>query len=526
MGRAEEDKRRAAVARLVQLRADGDLGAAHVRLVADGLGVSTRTVWRWLADAGDEPTERQARPRYILTEADREAYAFYRGNVSAVHRARTAVLDGTGTTAGAPVPGFLTQGWKGARAVDRRTLARAFDAEMTPAEREAWKTGEAGRRAKSVYLRRPEEIRGRVWEMDHKQLPILLSRPKGKPVCPWMTTIVDDGTRALVGWALAVTPHTGTVLTAMRMALLYDPEVSPFGAVPSKVRIDRGLEFAAGPVRDVLAALAVVPHRLPAYQPHRKGKVERVNLTIEQTLISHLPGFTGGPRDAAGRLYGPVDDSPAALRIAEHTGIGPMRIDDFVKRLADWVAWYNTERPHRALHGRTPLAAWEEDEAPLARIPADKLRHLLLASTERIIGKDGIRFQGLDYVAPEIQGRGGQSVEVRYMPHDDRTVEVYLDGRHLCTATPTGQLTAEQTEAFRQQQRDEAERLGRERRRASRRARRELAPMTGTSPATESRLVPAKTGRGASRQALDAALRARSSTSLLGITPITKNEES
>lgn len=225
-------------------------------------------------------------------------------------------------------------------------------------------------------------------------------------------------------------------------------------------------------------------------------------------------------------MYGPVDDSPAALRIAEHTGIGPMRIDDFVKRLADWVAWYNAERPHRALHGRTPLAAWEEDEAPLAWIPADKLRHLLLASTERIIGKDGIRFQGLDYVAPEIQGRGGQSVEVRYMPHDDRTVEVYLAGKHLRTATPTGQLTAEQTEAFRQQQRDEAERLGRERRRASRRARRELAPMTGTSPATESRLVPAKTGRGASRQALDAALRARSSTSLLGITPITKNEES
>ncbi|MFF4364586.1 hypothetical protein [Streptomyces sp. NPDC001594] len=50
--------------------------------------------------------------------------------------------------------------------------------------------------------------------------------------------------------------------------------------------------------------------------------------------------------------------------------------------------------------------------------------------------------------------------------------------------------------------------------------------MTGDgTPAAESRLVPEKVGRGSSRQALDAALRARSSTSLLGITPITKNNE-
>ncbi|MFI7089654.1 hypothetical protein ACIBUR_39470 [Streptomyces anulatus] len=49
--------------------------------------------------------------------------------------------------------------------------------------------------------------------------------------------------------------------------------------------------------------------------------------------------------------------------------------------------------------------------------------------------------------------------------------------------------------------------------------------MTGDSPATESRLVADKVGRGSSRQALDAALRARASTSLLGITPIPTNTE-
>ncbi|MEV8334299.1 hypothetical protein [Streptomyces niveus] len=33
--------------------------------------------------------------------------------------------------------------------------------------------------------------------MDHKQIPLLVLPPKGKATCPWMTTVVDDGTRAL-----------------------------------------------------------------------------------------------------------------------------------------------------------------------------------------------------------------------------------------------------------------------------------------------------------------------------------------
>ncbi|MCX4529886.1 Mu transposase C-terminal domain-containing protein [Streptomyces sp. NBC_01551] len=223
-----------------------------------------------------------------------------------------------------------------------------------------------------------------------------------------------------------------------------------------------------------------------------------------------------------------MKDSVAAKRAAETDQDGPMRIERFVERFADWAHWYNTERPHRMLGGRTPLQAWNEDTTPVRRIPADQLHHLMLASAERTIQKDGINFRSLSYVvAPELHGRGGQSVEVRYMPHDGRTIEVFLGGKHLCTAYPTGQLTPEQTEAFREHARAEAERLGRERRPASRRSRRELAPMTGDGAgAQESRLVAEKTGRAVSRQARDAALRARSSTSLLGITPLTQKKES
>jgi putative transposase len=35
---------------------------------------------------------------------------------------------------------------------------------------------------------------------------------------------------------------------------------------------------------------------MPGYYPHRKGKIERAFLTVDQMLLCTLPGYTGGPR--------------------------------------------------------------------------------------------------------------------------------------------------------------------------------------------------------------------------------------
>lgn len=135
MGRVPGDKRRAAIERLQQLRADDALTVAHVRTVAEGLDVTERTVWRWLAPPRAETGTPAPRPHYELSDTDREAFAFYRGNIAAVARARHAVTADDGTTAGAPVPDFLAEGWAKARSVTERTLQRAFTTELTPAER-------------------------------------------------------------------------------------------------------------------------------------------------------------------------------------------------------------------------------------------------------------------------------------------------------------------------------------------------------------------------------------------------------
>ncbi len=83
------------VARLREKRASGTSITADVRRAAAGLLVAQSTVWRWLATSddtrGDElPAQQPARVGYVLTDADRDDYLDWRGNIAALRRARIA----------------------------------------------------------------------------------------------------------------------------------------------------------------------------------------------------------------------------------------------------------------------------------------------------------------------------------------------------------------------------------------------------------------------------------------------------
>lgn len=307
MTRPNAEQWGAALHQLRQAHTAGQRTTAMVRLVAAGLGVSERAVWLRLA--GDAPA---AEHGFQLSPTDRAAFTDFRGNVTAVHRARTAVLAGRRTAAGLAIADELAAGWAGAEPVSLRTLQRAFAAELTPAQAAAAAGGDRARRAKLVYLRRAATWRNQVWEGDHKNLPVMVLPPRGPASSPWVTMFVDDATRVITGWAIALTPHAGTVLTALRMGMLPD-DTGPSCGVPGMLRLDHGLEFAADSVRDAAHALGVEVAVMPAYHPNAKGKIERANRSVDQILLSMLPGFLEGPRELSGRLSGPLDDRPAAV---------------------------------------------------------------------------------------------------------------------------------------------------------------------------------------------------------------------
>ena len=114
---AQQARRDASVGRLAKLSTAGPLSRSQVALVARDLGVSDRTVRRWVAQAAGSHVEPAARPRFVLDEALRERLAFWRGNVSALHR---ELLDAA-AAGGLPAPSL-------------RTLHRAVRAGLTKAE--------------------------------------------------------------------------------------------------------------------------------------------------------------------------------------------------------------------------------------------------------------------------------------------------------------------------------------------------------------------------------------------------------
>jgi putative transposase len=281
---------------------------------------------------------------------------------------------------------------------------------------------------------------------------------------PWVTLFEDAYSRLIMGWALSPYPSSATVLAALRMGIVVDPDRGPFGGVPDALYWDNALDFAAGAIATAAGQLTIGRHPIPPYTPHLNGKVERLNRTVAQDFLQGLPFYTDGPAAADGRLYGPAAD--------------PMTLAHFAAKFAGWVHTYNITRPHGALGGQTPLERWLTDATPIQQVPEHELRWLLLAGEARIIGRYGIRFQGLNFIAPELHGRVGQRVEVRYMPHDLRKIEVFLDGSWLTTARPQGQLSPEERDQVLARRRADAIELGRRQRRASRQAKLRLAPVT------------------------------------------------
>jgi putative transposase len=445
--------RQALVARLLVLREHGLVPTMLVREAARAAGVSERAVWGWLRDGAYQPRQRGG---YRLTDEARELFFALRGNVAAVHR-ELASRD-----AGAPL---------------RRTLQRAITRELSPGLRAYAADGAAGWRERAIYLRHEAPHRAAAYEADHKELAIEVLAPRAvRPRRPWATLFLDQYSRLIVGWALSLRPTAAEVLAALRMAVAADPERG-FGGVPTVLRWDGGLEFAARAIVDAATALGCLAGRTDAYSPWQKGKIERLNRTLEQELISTLPRWTNGPRAADGTLLGP----------------GPLTLERFVGVFADWVEHYNRERPHRALGGATPLARWRSDPTPVTTRAPEQLRWMLLAGERRRVLKDGIHFGGLVYFADALCGLVGESVEVRAMPHDRRTIEIYRDGAWLATGRPQATLTGADRERALEHRRAQAQAAAREARRRERRARVRLAPITGRGPLEETTVLSAGT---------------------------------
>ncbi len=140
--------RASVVSALLAVRHTQTLPTWRVDAAAAELGVSVRTLWRWLevAESEDRLT-RKSRASFVISEDDVVELAYYRGNVSALWKARIAE--------GRPTPSVSA-------------FRAAFARVLPPGRRAGLKSGERTRRDFDTYLPRPAGCRrNECWEADH-----------------------------------------------------------------------------------------------------------------------------------------------------------------------------------------------------------------------------------------------------------------------------------------------------------------------------------------------------------------------
>ncbi|MGW2651874.1 transposase [Streptomyces sp. NPDC001393] len=467
---------------MLRLRAQRRLSRGHVRLAGECLGVSERTVWRWLAQAEAEP-RMAAGPgarsvnRFEITAEIRVLLAYWRGNASAVHRqlvVRARAADGEQATA---VPGGAP-----AEAVpvldpvpSLSTFLRAVRRDLTAGERAALARGPEAARAHDVFGRRPRLWRNHTWEADHVQAPLLVDAD-GDLVRPWVTWFIDVATKTITGTAVTPGhPSRASILAALRAAILRSGPYGPAGGVPEAVRIDRGKDFLSRTVLGVFGTLGAEVDDLPAYSPHLKGTVENLNRCADRMLFAVLPGYTLTPSPRRAKKEAADSDAPR-----------PLTFTEFTAEVLAWTTWWNTEhRPH-GLTGQTPIKAWQADPTLLSDIPEAALWALMLEDDGRVrkLTSHGVRWRGRDYVGAWMAGQAGRSVRIRYMPHHDHEIEVFDPaGHHLGPAHLADAATPEQLDALRRTRTARARRLREEAKKAQALRRQRFAPTTTpTSP--------------------------------------------
>ncbi|WP_241756765.1 Mu transposase C-terminal domain-containing protein [Streptomyces sp. WAC00263] len=433
-----------AVRRLLTRRAAGEFSTADVRLVACALGVNIRSVWRWLEIAEDTGScERKRRIRFEIIEEITELLAFYRGNVKRVHEHLTETAENNGV-----------------EPVGLSTLHRAIRRDLTPGFMAAMRDGIPAARGLNPHLRRPLTCRNQVWEGDHKQAPLDVLLPDGKLTRPWVTWFIDGYPGLIQGYA--VTPyaaHRGSVPAAMRASILRDEVYGPAGGVPELVRIDRGADFLSKTVTSAFGALDVPVEVVRS--AHLKGGVERLNRTAVTRFFADLPRYAAAQKLDHRRRAGEKDP--------------PLTFEAFVVLLHQWVERHNT-RHVLARTGMTPLEAWQADPTPIRDIPREDLDAYMLEDDDRVrwITSRGIEFNKRLYIGPKGVGRVGTQVRLRWMPHHDHEIEVYIhrSNRHLGTWTLSDQAPKHLVDEV-LASREEQERAARKALRSAARRRRE-----------------------------------------------------
>ena len=427
---AQWERARRHEAVIASLTTADDLGDQVTRASAR-LGISRRTVFRWLAAYRDAPQTSSllARPRGTPAGARRIA-AHLEDLIAEVIR-----------------DVYLTKVCAKKEEVVRQVGLRCASEKLTPPSRKAilarvhaldkrevskarLQASEAAALVDAVPGTYRVDNALDVVQIDHTPVDVIVvdeahRMPIGRP---WLTLAVDVATRVVVGFyvSLEAPSSTSVALCLTHAVLPKEPWLKaralacawPVWGLPRALHADNGPDFTSAALRRGCDEYGIKLILRPIATLHYGGHIERLIGTL-MGRVHLLPGTTGSNPQDKGAYPA---ESESALTMAE---------------LERWLAIEICEQYHRRVHRglrRSPLAAWQaalrQAGAGLGALPDQPEQFALsfLPFERRTLRRDGLHLFNIRYwdsVLPVIV-KLGESVLVRYDPRN--LSKVYVAG--------------------------------------------------------------------------------------------------
>ena len=278
-----------AMARFAVLRPHLEEGVPLARAAGEA-GVPLRTAQRWLARYRRDGLAGLARPVRSDAGAHRSPADLValveglglkrpRSSAAAIHRRVRDVA--------------AAQGW---RAPSYGTV-HAILARLDPAMVTLAQDGAAAYRDRYELIHRHRAgAPNALWQADHTLLDILVLDEGGKPAGPWLTTVLDDHSRAVAGYMVFLgAPSVLNTCLALRQAIWRKADPAwPVCGIPDVLYVDHGSDFTSRHLDQVAAELRFRVVYSAVGRPQGRGKVERLFGTLNTELLPELPGHLVG----------------------------------------------------------------------------------------------------------------------------------------------------------------------------------------------------------------------------------------
>lgn len=247
------------------------------------------------------------------------------------------------------------------------------------------------------------------WLADHVTLDVQIMTSTLEPVQPTLTVIMDDYSRAVVGYYLGMeTPSTQTTALALYHAIQPKTRADwPMQGLPTTFAIDHPAPDTHADLTQFCAHVGItLQFALPSV-PAGRGKLEHLFESMQAQCLQPLAS-------------------------ADPSATASVDLPTLTNHIAQFFSHYH-DTPHPATR-QPPGPCWQHAIADLKPAPATDDLDVLLRSELRRVHQDGIYLDGHRYFAPLLVDHLGTTVTVRFHPATPDHVRVYTERQFIGVA--------------------------------------------------------------------------------------------